>query len=224
MIAPRRKIEFFRFDELVERTVSRTGDVNDNEDRIREKTMTVAAATQRWRRRPATEQRHGDETGAGSVAIGRDYNACCKRASSSTLRVLQSIAIGPGERHLGSMLTHLVVEQIVHSGDDQAVHHQGDCEGCEFRQYVVIHKVSWNGFSIRSLGNRADEPKSVHRRRREFAAHCPRDWRALARRGEHAVAILGRTHIGTGVLRRFRRDPRFGVGARRVTEPMAKLS
>jgi hypothetical protein len=56
-------------------------------------------------------------------------------------------AIGLGERYVGGMLLHLDVEQMVHSGDDQAVYHQGDCEGREFRQYVVgIHKVSWGDF------------------------------------------------------------------------------
>jgi hypothetical protein len=34
---------------------------------------------------------------------------------------------------------HLGAEQIAHSGDDQAVHHQGGCEGCELRQYCGIH-------------------------------------------------------------------------------------
>jgi hypothetical protein len=94
-----------------------------------------------------------------------------------------------------------------------------------FDKYVGIHKVSWDSFSSRSLGDRADEPRSVHRGRRGPAAHCPRDWRVLARRREHAVAIPGRTHIGTGVYCAVTGATlRFGMGTRRVTEPMAKLS
>jgi hypothetical protein len=103
MISPRLKFEFSCFDELVERTPSAGQEMSMTTKTASRENNDSCSSKAGWRRRPATEQGHADETGADSVVVGRDYNACCKRARSTTLRVLQSIAIGPGERHLGSM-------------------------------------------------------------------------------------------------------------------------
>ena len=61
-------------------------------------------------------------------------------------------AIGLCERKPVGALMHLAVEQIVYSGEHQSVDHKGSSDDCEFRQYVAIHKVSWDGFLNSLIG------------------------------------------------------------------------
>jgi hypothetical protein len=119
-------------------------------------------------------------------------------------------AIGLGRRYPGGALMHLRVEQRVHSGDDQAVHHQGGCEDCKARWYAGIHEFSGIVLSRRLLRVNADEPRSAHRGRREPAAHDRRDERALA----------GASFLVAAAARDFCRAERAG----RVTEAVVKLS
>jgi hypothetical protein len=67
-----------------------------------------------------------------------DLHGC---AASAVTRVWCATALLPMARvsDPGGLLIHLDVEHIGHSGDDQPVHHQGDCEGCEFRRDLRNH-------------------------------------------------------------------------------------
>jgi hypothetical protein len=86
------------------------------------------------------------------------------------------------ERNSGCALMHMLVEQIVHSGEHHAVDQKGCCEEHEFRKYAGIHKVSWDGFLKRFIcGCSADELRSAHCGDREPAAHYHRHQDALHR-------------------------------------------